>query len=98
MDVKKVAKSPVAYGETKISLKAARAIHALKTGTATEAQQKQALEWIIHDASGYAKETYVPGDPSAVTYLSGRRSVGLLLLYVLTTPVETFRQTGETDA
>jgi hypothetical protein len=54
----------------------AGAIQALSRGDATDAQQRRALEWIVHAACMTYDEPFVPGRPDVSDYLAGRMSVG----------------------
>lgn len=66
----------------------AYAIKALAKGTATEGQQKRALDWIIRAAAMTYDETFVPGQPDLSDFLAGRRSVGLQVVKLVNIPIE----------
>ena len=79
------------------TLKEARAIRALVSGEATKDQQKTAYLWLVTGACGAGKEMLVPGQPDVSAYLTGRLSVSLQIGWVTSTPVETFRQSGDIE-
>jgi hypothetical protein len=60
-----------------------RAIQALARGDATESDQRRALDWIINVAAATYDEPFRPGQGDAVTYMLGRRSVGLALVKLM---------------
>jgi hypothetical protein len=60
-----------------------RAIQALAEGTATEADQRRALNWIINVAASTYDEPFRPGNQDAVNYMLGRRSVGLAIVKLM---------------
>jgi hypothetical protein len=57
-----------------------RAVQALAQGTASETDQRRALNWIINVAASTYDEPFRPGVPDAVNYMLGRRSVGLAIV------------------
>lgn len=62
------------------------AIRALKAGTASEAQQQIAWDWIVYYASGYNELSYRPdeaGGERATIFMEGRRFVGAQMLKML---------------
>lgn len=63
------------------------AIKALKTGTATEAQQKLALYVFVNKLARAHDLLYIPGDTHATAFLNGRAFVGAQVLEVLNIPV-----------
>ncbi len=67
-----------------------RAIQALANGTASETDQRRALNWIINTAASTYDEPFRPGMPDAVNYMLGRRSVGLALVKLLKLKPEIF--------
>lgn len=79
------------------SLTEARALHALAKGEATDAQQKQALNFILLKASAAGSEVMVPGQADTTAYLAGRRSVSLQIGWVLNHPPDVFRGEREQD-
>lgn len=80
------------------TLDEARAVKALAVGEATPEQQKKALWWIMHRASGVSLDTFAPGEPDVSSYRQGRRAVGVLITQVLLMKPEDLRKHGETDA
>lgn len=60
-----------------------RAIQALANGTAGETDQQRVLNWIINVAAATYDEPFRPGQPDAVNYMLGRRSVGLAIVKLL---------------
>lgn len=52
------------------------AVKAWAQGTASEAQQRLAFDWVMR-ATGLRNETFIEGKADATLYLQGRRSVGL---------------------
>jgi len=83
---------PPPYGLSDI-----RAVQALAAGSATAAEQKQALDWIIHKAAQTYDEPFVPGQDDVRTYVLGRRSVGLAIVKLLRLKADAFRDEGESD-
>jgi hypothetical protein len=67
-----------------------RAIHALAEGTATEADQRRALNWIINVAASTYDEPFRPDSQDAVNYMLGRRSVGLAIVKLTKLSMEIF--------
>jgi hypothetical protein len=61
----------------------AAALQSVARGTASEAQQKRALDWVLTRAAMTYEETFVPGKPDMTGYLAGRRSVGLQIRKLL---------------
>lgn len=60
-----------------------RAIQALATGTASDTDQRRALDWIINTAAATYDEPFRPGSQDAVNYMLGRRSVGLAIVKLM---------------
>lgn len=60
-----------------------RAVQALAQGVASDVQQKRALDWIINTAAATYDEPFRPGEPDAVNYMLGRRSVGLAIVKLM---------------
>lgn len=60
----------------------AYAVKALAAGTANEAQQKRAFNWILK-ASKLRDDTFVSGQPDTSAYLAGMRAVGLQIVAAL---------------
>ena len=90
-------KADVVWRPANVTLQVARAIKAVNAGEASAQQQKLAMHWIIHFASGIAGEVFVPQMPDAVTYLVGRRSVGIQIVDIIVEKSEVFRGEGEED-
>lgn len=65
---------------------------------ASEGEQKRALDWIINSAAATYDEPFRPGEPDVVSYVLGRRSVGLAIVKMLHLKPDAFRNKGETDA
>ncbi|WP_372809331.1 hypothetical protein [Litorivivens sp.] len=63
------------------------AIKALKTGTASEAQQQLALYVIVNKFARAHDLLYIPGDTHASAFLNGRAFVGAKILETLNIPV-----------
>lgn len=61
----------------------AYALKALQTGTANEAQQKRALDWIIRSAAWTYEQTYSPASDRDTAFAEGRRFVGLQIVKLL---------------
>lgn len=59
------------------------AIKAVYAGTATEHQQRLALDWIIKKAAGIGGQSYRAGDSHATAFLEGRRHVGAQILSII---------------
>lgn len=66
------------------------AIKALSTGTASEAQQRRALTWILEEASAYDGLSYSPGENGRrdTDFAEGRRFVGLQIAKLIRMPPE----------
>jgi hypothetical protein len=60
-----------------------RAIQALAQGTASPDDQKRALDWIVNVAAGTYDEPFRPNEQDTVTYMVGRRSVGLAVVKLM---------------
>ena len=58
-------------------------MQALAQGKASSTQQQRALDWIIKKASATYDEPFRPGRPDLVSYMLGRRSVGLAIVKLL---------------
>ena len=73
-----------------------RAIHAIAlyatTGETPPSQSDCArlLHWLINTAAATYDEPFRPGNPDAVNYLLGRRSVGLALIKLMKLKPEIF--------
>ena len=52
-----------------------RAARAIAAGNASDVQQKLFLAWIVDEASKVNETTFWPGEPAAMAYLEGRRSI-----------------------
>lgn len=74
-----------------------RAIQALASGSASAAEQKRALDWIINVAAQTYDEPFVPGQEDVRAYMLGRRSVGLAIVKLIKLKPGIFRAQGETD-
>ena len=69
------------------------AIKSFARGSATDGQQMAVFHWLIEEASGLFKMSYVPGEDGrrATDFHEGRRFVGRLLLNLANIPVRKFR-------
>lgn len=56
------------------------AIKALATGTASEGQQRRALDWIINTLCGTYDLSYRPDSERNTAFAEGKRFVGLQLI------------------
>lgn len=67
-----------------------RAIKALATGTASDAQQKRALDVIINKFAGTYDQSFRPGPDGhrATDFAEGKRFVGNRIVHTLKRPVE----------
>lgn len=74
---------PVIHDAAKFSDQDAAAIKAVAAGNASPGQQKQALLWIMEEASGAWRDSISPGQPDVSNYFIGRRSVALQITAVL---------------
>lgn len=72
-----------------------RAIQAVNEGTASPAEMRRCLDWIIYQAAGTYDEPFRPGDSDQVAYMLGRRSVGLALIKLMKLSPEVFEATDE---
>ena len=66
------------------------AIQALATGTASEGQQKRALDWIVFHAAGTYDDQFVSGRDDERCFLLGRRNVGLQIVKLMKLKPELF--------
>lgn len=75
---------PPAYEKTDIRALQTIAAYA-ETGETPPSPQdcKRALDWIINTAAATYDEPFVQGQPDAVNYMLGRRSVGLAVVKLL---------------
>ena len=78
-------------------IKDIRAIQAIAQGTASETEQKHALDWIINTASATYDEPFRPGEHDVTDYMLGRRSVGLAVVKMIKLKADLFRKEGEID-
>lgn len=65
------------------------AVRAVTEGTATDGQQRQAIEWIIREACGVLKPTIYPKgeDPAAhALHADGQRHAGNLIRAMISDP------------
>lgn len=67
-----------------------RAIKALAAGNANDAQQKRALDVIIHKLAGTYDQSFRPGPDGhrATDFAEGKRFVGNRIVHTLKRPVE----------
>ena len=61
----------------------AAALQALQDGTATEHQQKRALDWIIRKAAATYDLSFSPEGERLTSFAEGRRFVGLQVVKLL---------------
>jgi hypothetical protein len=61
----------------------AHALRALTAGTATEYQQKTALQWLVEVAAMTYDMTYMPDSARDSDFAQGRRFVGLQIVKLL---------------
>lgn len=73
-----------------------RAIKALATGTASDGQQKRALDVIINKFCGTYDQSFRPGPDGhrATDFAEGRRFVGNRIIHTLKRPVESNKETA----
>jgi hypothetical protein len=73
-----------------------RAIKALASGTASEGQQKRALDVIIHKFAGTYDQSFRPGPDGhrATDFAEGRRYVGNRIVHTLKRPVDEKKDTA----
>jgi hypothetical protein len=64
-----------------------RALKALWAGTATDAQQKIAIKWIIQKAARTFEISHQPDSQRASDFAEGRRSVGLQITALIEGPM-----------
>lgn len=74
-----------------------RAVQAVAAGTASAAEQKRALDWIVNTAAQTYDEPFVPGQEDVRAYVLGRRSVGLAIVKLIKLKPDLFRIEGESD-
>lgn len=67
------------------------ALKALQAGTADEAQQRRALDWILRTACMTYDETFHESERASI-FMQGRRFVGLKLVALLTRDIATLRE------
>lgn len=73
----------------------AAALQALAAGTASEDQQRRALDWIINQAAGTYDVSFQPGLADATAFHEGRRFVGLQVVKLLKLNLRVFRKDQE---
>jgi len=59
------------------------AIKALAAGTASDSQQKRALNWILNNCCGVPDSTYYPDSERDTIFAAGKRFVGLEIVALL---------------
>lgn len=59
------------------------ALKALASGSASEGQQKRALDWILNVACGVRDTTYFPDSPRDSDFAAGKRFVGLEIVALI---------------
>lgn len=59
------------------------ALKALASGTASESQQKRALNWILNECCGVANNTYYPDSERDTIFASGKRFVALEIVALI---------------
>lgn len=62
------------------------ALKALTAGSASEGQQKRALNWILNVACGIADTTFYPDSQRDSDFASGKRFVGLEIVALINMP------------
>ncbi len=67
------------------------AIKAVYAGSATDGQQRRAMNWIIKHAADIGGDGYDPDCESAIVRHSGRRFVGRVLLALIEEPREALK-------
>lgn len=72
----------------------ASAVKAWAQGTANEDQQRRAFEFVVYRLSGMGKMSFHPGDEHATSFKEGRRSVGIHLAHLVTTPMDKLKPTS----
>lgn len=65
----------------------AAAVKAWALGTATDEQQRRAFQFVVYQLSGIGRPSFHHGDDHATSYKEGRRSVGIHLAHLVTTPM-----------
>lgn len=78
-----------------VSLDERRAIRALATGTASDRQQKLALDWMIYTASGTYGLSARSADSHATYFAEGRRYVGATIVGILNSSEKPAATEGE---
>lgn len=59
------------------------AVKALSTGTANDAQQKRALDWIIRTVCGTYDLSYRPDSDRDTVFAEGKRHVGMQIVKMM---------------
>jgi hypothetical protein len=59
------------------------ALQAMQAGTASEHQAREGMKWIIENACATYQQTFIPGDPYASAFMSGRVFAGQQILKML---------------
>lgn len=62
------------------------AMKALAAGSASESQQKRALNWILNQCCGVPDNTYYPESERDTVFASGKRFVGLEIVALINMP------------
>lgn len=78
---------PVEFGKLE-----AASIQAVATGTASERQQKRAMEWIVHKLCDIYGLSYRPDSATDTAFSEGKRFVGLQLSKIINTNIDTLKE------
>jgi hypothetical protein len=78
---------PIEFGKLE-----AASIQAVATGTASERQQKRAMQWIVHNLCEINGLSYRPNNDSDTTFAEGKRFVGLQLSKIINTNIDTLKE------
>lgn len=68
------------------------ALKAVAEGKADAAQQKRAMDWIIHKAAGTYDMSYRPGNVQDTVFAEGRRFVGLQIVKLVAIDIARVKQ------
>lgn len=79
--------TPAAFGVLE-----AASIKAVYAGTASEHQQRVALEWIIKQAANIGGQSFRTGDSHATAFGEGRRFVGAQIMSLLSLNIDQLKK------
>jgi len=83
---------------TELTMNAVMAVKALQSGTATDSQQKEALDFIIMVISSTYDCSYQPGSDRDTAFAEGKRFVGNTLIKMIKMSTTNLRRGNKGDS